>query len=109
MSGEDLVERPLYPLPQGENFLGLTLFFLDIAILFFYCDDWISSHDRSLLKLQGVHAEGYHHGSNSSAPQRCRARRGSQLTPNSKELSRINFRFAARVVPHGEARHYPNR
>ena len=58
MSGEDLVECPLYALAQRENFLGLALFFLRITILFFHCEDWISSHGRSLLKLQGVHAEG---------------------------------------------------
>lgn len=67
MSREDLVERPLYALAQSENFLRLVLFFLRIAILFFDCEDWISSHGRSLLKLQGVHAEGYHHRSNSIA------------------------------------------
>ncbi len=64
MSGEDLVERLFDALTQGENFLGLTFFFVRIAILFFDCEDWISSHGRSLLKLQGVHAEGYHHTSN---------------------------------------------
>ena len=64
MSGEDLVERSLYALTQGEHLFGLTLFFVRRAILFFYCEDWISSHGRSLLKLQGVHAEGYHHTSN---------------------------------------------
>ncbi len=64
MSGEDLVERLFDALTQGENFLGLTLFFVRIAILFFDCEDWISSHGRSLLKLQGVHAEGYHRISN---------------------------------------------
>jgi len=64
MSGEDLVERSLDALTQGEHLFGLTLFFVRIAILFFDCEDWISSHGRCLLKLQGVRAEGYHGTSN---------------------------------------------